>query len=107
MVGDSQEMFFGQTLAVGNLDGDRYSDLLIGSPLYDDDSNADAGVIHVLLGETLKDTWGTSLRSDELSHSIVGAAAYDSFGSVWRLEIWMAIVAEIWFWEHPMRTMVI
>jgi hypothetical protein len=80
IVGDSQEMFFGQTLTVGNLDGDRYSDLLIGSPLYDDGSNADAGVIHVLLGDTLKDAWNTPLSSDALSHSIVGAAAYDSLG---------------------------
>ena len=78
--GSNQEMFFAQTLAVGDLDGDRYSDIVIGSPLYDDTSNADAGVVHVLLGNVVQDAWGTRMYSDDISHRIVGAAAYDSFG---------------------------
>ena len=47
ILGTEQEGFLGQTLAVGDLDGDRYSDLIIGSPLHDDGSNADAGVVHL------------------------------------------------------------
>jgi hypothetical protein len=78
IVGSEQEAFLGQTLAVGDLDGDKYSDLLIGSPLHDDGTIADAGVVHLFFGASWQDT--SSLSTSEASSSLVGAVAYDSFG---------------------------
>lgn len=79
ILGSEQEAFIGQTLAVGDLDGDRYSDLLIGSPLHDDGVNADAGVVHLFLG---KDWQGTSDMSvDDAASILVGAVGYDSVGT--------------------------
>ena len=37
-------------------------------------------MVHVLLGNVVQDAWGTRMYSDDISHRIVGAAAYDSFG---------------------------
>ena len=78
ILGTEQEGFLGQTLAVGDLDGDRYSDLIIGSPLHDDGSNADAGVVHLFFGKDWQDNNGLSVA--DASSKLVGTAAYDSVG---------------------------
>ena len=63
-------------IAVSDLDGDRYSDLIIGSPLHDDGSNADAGVVHLFFGR-----YGKTMVSLLLMHRlIVGTAAMTPLG---------------------------
>ena len=79
ILGTEQEGFLGQTLAVGDLDGDRYSDLIMGSPLHDDGSNADAGVVHLFFGKDWQDNNGLSVA--DASSKLVGSAAYDSVGA--------------------------
>lgn len=79
IVGSEQEGFIGQTLTVGDLDGDRYSDLLIGSPLHDDGSNTDAGAVHLFLGTDWQGV--SSLSVDDAASMFVGAVAYDSVGT--------------------------
>ena len=77
--GSEQEGFLGQSLAVGDLDGDRYSDLIIGSPLHDDGLNADAGVVHLFFGKDWQDT--TTISVSDAPSKLVGSAAYDSVGA--------------------------
>jgi len=79
IVGSEQEGFLGQSLAVGDLDGDRYSDLIIGSPLHDDGLNADAGVVHLLFGKAWQET--NSISVADAPSKLVGSAAYDSVGT--------------------------
>jgi hypothetical protein len=79
IVGSEQEGFLGQSLAVGDLDGDRYSDLVIGSPLHDDGSNADAGVVHLFFGKDWQETNNISVV--DAPSKLVGSAAYDSVGT--------------------------
>lgn len=82
IVGAEQEAFLGQTLAVGDLDGDRYSDLLIGSPLHDSGDLADAGVVHLFVGSAWQDAIGQqALSTDDATSTFVGSAAYDSVGT--------------------------
>lgn len=79
IVGSEQEAFLGQTLAVGDLDGDRYSDLIIGSPLHDDGLNADAGVVHLFFGKDWQEA--TSISVSDAPSKLVGSTAYDSVGT--------------------------
>lgn len=79
ILGTEQEGFLGQTLAVGNLDGDRYSDLIIGSPLHDDALNADAGIVHLFFGKDWQDS--NTLSVADAPSKLVGSTAYDSVGT--------------------------
>ena len=79
IVGSEQEGFLGQSLSVGDLDGDRYSDLVIGSPLHDDGLNPDAGVVHLFFGKDWQDI--TSMSAADAPSKLVGSAAYDSVGT--------------------------
>ncbi len=82
ILGAEQEAFLGQALAVGDLDGDRYSDLLIGSPLHDSGELADAGVVHLFVGSAWQDAMGQqALSTDDATSTFVGSAAYDSLGT--------------------------
>ena len=79
ILGSEQEGFLGQSLSAGDLDGDRYSDLIIGSPLHDDGVNADAGVVHLFFGKDWQDT--TTISVSEAPSKLVGSTAYDSVGT--------------------------
>ena len=79
IVGSEQEAFLGQSLAVGDLDGDRYSDLIIGSPLHDDGQTADAGVVHVIFGKDWQDA--SNISVDDAPLTLVRSTAYDSVGT--------------------------
>jgi hypothetical protein len=73
---------FGETLAVGDFDGDACDDLAIGSPGENLGSIVDAGMVHVLYGTGS----GLSSTGDQWWHrnasGIEGAAAsFDLFGS--------------------------
>lgn len=82
IAGAEQEAFFGQVLSVGDLDGDRYSDLLIGSPLHDAGSLADAGVVQLFFGKDWQDSLdGSTLSSESSGSTLVGSVAYDALGT--------------------------
>ena len=82
IAGSEQESFFGQVLSVGDLDGDRYSDLLIGSPLHDSGDLADAGVVQLFFGKDWQDSLdGSTLSSESSGSTLVGSIAYDALGT--------------------------
>jgi hypothetical protein len=80
---------FGRVLAVGDFTGDRKSDLAVGVPFEDLDSNtkADAGAVHVFQGSSLTDLLFISgnLFITQGNLPSVGVEAGDRFG--WSLAV--------------------
>ena len=73
---------FGHALATGDLDGDGEHDLLVGTPLEDLGSIADAGAVSVLYGS---ESYGVTRRDDFWSQGSRGIKgihqAFDNFGA--------------------------
>ena len=72
---------FGFSLAVGDVDGDTYDDIIIGVPYEDIGSIEDAGLVQVLKGSSSRATATGDLVYHQNSAGFPGAAeAYDIFG---------------------------
>ena len=75
---------FGSALAVGDFNGDGYTDLAVGAPFEDLGSTADAGAVNVLYGSPTGLTATGNQLFDETSAGIAGpgtAGAGDEFGA--------------------------
>ncbi len=81
IAGLEQESFFGQVLSYGDLDGDRFSDLLVGSPLHDYGSSADVGLVHLFFGKDIQEVWGQQITPEASTQNFVGDEGYDALGT--------------------------
>lgn len=74
---------FGDSVAVGDFDGDRYDDLAIGVPGDDESSGTNVGSFHVIYGSS---TGLTSLGDQIITQDTIGIAnfseSYDDYGEV-------------------------
>ncbi len=72
--GNTNSDRFGTSVSAGDVDGDGYGDLAVGSPR-DDDSASDAGTVAVFLSST------TFMYASEADSVIAGAAGQDVLGT--------------------------
>jgi len=70
--------YFGKDLALGDLTGDGYSDLVIGAPFADGYAGIDSGMAWVITGNPLPANGYASVRA---LHTYEGATAGDQLGS--------------------------
>ncbi len=82
LIGADPQDDFGQSLAVGELDGDGIADLALGADNANGENNErqDAGEVHVMLG-SLRFPSRFDLAQDSLDATFIGADIDDEFGS--------------------------
>ena len=82
LIGSSAEAFdgFGETLAVGDFDGDGFDDLAVGTPGENIGSATDAGAVNIIYGSTfgLSSTGNQFLSQNDVTGG--SAQSFDEFG---------------------------
>ena len=78
----SAETFFGGALAIGDISGDGYADLVVAEPRFSTESLADAGAVHIFLGGSTPMTG--SQDKEQADFRIVGSdTQMFAGGSLW------------------------
>jgi hypothetical protein len=78
LTGEGARSRFGQTLAVGDLDGDAVDDLVVGAPASGGEGEIAAGSVHVYFGRAASDSTPAGASADV---TLRGRAAGDRLGS--------------------------